>query len=58
MGWLNDEEYLEMFIREGLGDEAEGLTTRYYGATCIGETTLAEFTYREEGEDWPPVRLS
>ena len=50
MGWLNDEEYLEMFIREGLGDEAEGLTTRYYGATCIGETTLAEFTYREEGE--------
>lgn len=50
MGWLGDEEYFSKFIEEGLGEDAENLTARYYGNTCIGETTLAEFTYTEEGE--------
>ena len=50
MGWLGDEEYFSKFIEEGLGEDAEDLTARYYGNTCIGETTLAEFTYTEEGE--------
>ncbi len=48
--WLEDGEYLETFIQEGLGDHADGLTVQDYGTTCIGETTLAKFVYNEAGE--------
>ncbi len=50
LDWPMNEKYMEMFIQDGLGDRAEGLTVNDYGETCIGKTILAEFAYKEAGE--------
>ncbi len=39
----NDEELLRMIVNEGIGEEADNLTVRSCGETCIGDTAAAEF---------------
>ena len=50
-GFLADEEFINTYVVEQLGDEVADVTVEEYGETCIGDTVMLGCTYVDGDDD-------